>query len=117
VVTLLNDDVENIYITLNAKSVSPNIQVIARVSNRKTIPKYKQANADHLLMPDEVAARMLLMAIEQPTMHKAIVQLLTGKSKARLDEVIVHEHDHYCCASLEEIDFKAHKLLFIGHTL
>jgi voltage-gated potassium channel len=113
-VTLLNSDVENIYITLNAKSVNPDITVIARMADRKMSGKYKLAGADHLLMPDEVASRMLLMAIEQPTMHKAIVQLLTGKSKARLDEVIVHEHDHYCCASLEEIDFKAHKLLFIG---
>ena len=113
-VTLLNSDVENIYITLNAKSVNPRITVIARMTDRKMSRKYKLAGADHLLMPDEVASRMLLMAIEQPTMHQAIVHLLTGKSKARLDEVIVHEHDHYCCTPLGEIDFVAHKLLFIG---
>ena len=112
--TLLNSDVENIYITLNAKSVDPTIQVIARMSDRKMAQKYKLAGADHLLMPDEVASRMLLMAIEQPAMQEAIVHLLTGKSKAKLDEVIVHEHDPYCCASLEEIDFKRHKLLFVG---
>lgn len=113
-VTLLNSDVENIYITLNAKSVNPDITVIARMADRKMSRKYKLAGADHLLMPDEVASRMLLMAIEEPTMHQAIVHLLTGKSKAKLDEVIVHEHDHYCCMPLAEIDFKGHKLLFIG---
>jgi voltage-gated potassium channel len=113
-VTLLNDDVENIYITLNAKSVSANIRVIARISNRKMVRKYQLAGADHVLMPDEVASRMLLMAIEQPTMHKAILHLITGQGKAKLDEVIVHSHDHYCCKSVSEVDFRAHKLLFVG---
>jgi voltage-gated potassium channel len=113
-VTLLNDDVENIYITLNAKSVNTSIRVIARISNRRMVSKYRLAGADHVLMPDEVASRMLLMAIEQPTMHEAIVHLITGQSKAKLDEVIVHSHDHYCCTSVAEVDFRAHKLLFVG---
>jgi voltage-gated potassium channel len=113
-VTLLNDDVENIYITLNAKSVDPSIQVISRVSNRRMASKYRLAGADHILMPDEVASRMLLMAIEQPTMHEAIVHLITGQSKAKLDELIVHGHDHYCCKSVSEVDFRVHKLLFVG---
>jgi voltage-gated potassium channel len=113
-VTLLNDDVENIYITLNAKSVDPSIQVIARISNRKMVTKYQRAGADHVLMPDEVASRMLLMAIEQPTMHEAIVHLITGQSKAKIDEVIVHGHDHYCCKSVAEVNFREHKLLFVG---
>jgi len=113
-ITLLNDDIENIYITLNAKSVDPAIQVIARITDRKMVSKYRLAGADHVLLPDEVASRMLLMAIEQPTMHEAIIQLITGRSKAKLDEVIVHSHDHYCCKSIAEVDFKAYKLLFVG---
>ncbi len=112
--TLLGDDVENIYITLNAKSVNPSITVIARMADRRMATKYRLAGADHLLMPDEVASRMLLMAIEQPTMLEAIVHLLTGKGKARLDEIRVHKHDPYCCKALEDIDFKYHKLLFVG---
>ena len=113
-IALLNDDVENIYITLNAKSVNPSIRVVARISNPRMVSKYTLAGADHVLMPDEVASRMLLMAIEQPAMHEAIVQLITGGSKAKLDEVIVHGHDHYCCKSVAEVDFRAYKLLFVG---
>ncbi len=113
-ITLLNDDIENIYITLNAKSVDPRIKVIARVTDRKMAGKYRLAGADHILLPDEVASRMLLMAIEQPTMHEAIVHLITGRSKAKLDEVIVHSHDHYCCKSIAEVNFKGYRLLFVG---
>ncbi len=113
-IAMLNDDVENIYITLNAKSVDPFIKVIARVSQYNMARKYRLAGADHLLMPDEAASRMLLMAIEQPAMQEAIVDLVTGKSKAKIDEVIVHKHDSYCCKSIQEIDFKGRKLLFVG---
>ncbi len=113
-IALLNNDVENIYITLNAKSVDPFIKVVARVSQPSMTRKYTLAGADHLLMPDEAATRMLLMAIEQPAMQEAIVNLVTGKSKAKIDEVIVHKHDSYCCKSIQKIDFKGHKLLFVG---
>jgi voltage-gated potassium channel len=113
-IALLNDDVENIYITLNAKSVDARMKVIARVSHRRMAQKYRIAGADHLLMPDEAASRMLLMAIEEPIVQEAVLNLITGRSKTKIDEVIVHEHDSYCCKSVSQIDFKRHRLIFVG---
>jgi len=111
---LTSNDVENIYITLNAKSLSRKIKVIARVNNPDNINKFNSAGADELLMPNLIANTMIYTAITQPTMYKAMHAILTGKSLANIDEIHVHNSHGLIDRTIDEIDFKEHKLLFIG---
>jgi voltage-gated potassium channel len=114
ILCLTGSDVENIYITLNAKSISRKIKVIARVNDINIVSKFEYAGADHLLMPNEVVNTMIRTAITQPTMYKAIHAILTGKSVARIDEMHVHDGHLLVGKSIGELDFKVNKLLFIG---
>jgi len=114
VLCLTSSDVENIYITLNAKSISRKIKVIARVNDPETIDKFKYAGADEILMPNMVANTMIYTAITQPTMYKAIHAILTGKSIANIDEIHVHHSHGMVDRQIKELDFKSSKLLFIG---
>ena len=107
-------DVENIYITLNAKSISRKIKVIARVNDPSTIDKFNYAGADETLMPSKVANTMIYTAITQPTMYKAIHAILTGKSIANIDEIHVHHSHGIVGTQAKDLDFKNSKLLFIG---
>jgi voltage-gated potassium channel len=111
---LTSSDVENIYITLNAKSVSPNIRVIARASNESMVSKFEYAGADHILRPNTVAHTMIHTAITKPAMYKAIHAILTGKNIARIDELHVYEYDAMVGKTIQEMGFKNFKLLFIG---
>jgi len=114
ILCLTGSDVENIYITLNAKSISRKIRVIARVNDINIVSKFEYAGADHLLMPNQVVNTMIRTAITQPTMYKAIHAILTGKSVARIDEIHVHERHSLVGKSVAQLDFKESKLLFIG---
>ncbi|HHE05963.1 MAG TPA: potassium channel protein, partial [Epsilonproteobacteria bacterium] len=114
VLCLTSSDVENIYITLNAKSISRKMKVIARVNDPSTIDKFKYAGADELLTPNKVANTMIYAAITQPTMYKAIHAILTGKSIANIDEIHVHQSHGIVDKMIQEIDFKEKKLLFMG---
>jgi len=114
ILCLTASDVENIYITLNAKSVSRKLKVIARVNDINIVSKFEYAGADHLLMPNQVVNTMISTAITQPTMYKAIHAILTGKSVARIDEMHVHEEHLMVGKTVGELDFKKNKLLFIG---
>jgi len=114
ILCMAESDVENIYITLNAKSISRKMKVIARVNDISIVSKFEYAGADHLLMPNQVVNTMIRTAITQPTMYKAIHAILTGKSVARIDEMHVHEEHSLVGKSVGELDFKVNKLLFIG---
>jgi voltage-gated potassium channel len=114
ILCLTASDVENIYITLNAKSISRKIKVIARVNDTSIISKFEYAGADHLLMPNRVVNTMVRTAISQPTMYKAVHAILTGKNVARIDEIHVYEFSSMVGKSIKELDFRTNKLLFIG---
>jgi len=114
VLCLTSSDVENIYITLNAKSISRKINVIARVNDAEIISKYRYAGANSIVMPNSVVNTMVHTAITQPTMYKAIHAILTGKSIARVDEIHIHEYNTIIGKDIKNVDFREYKLLFIG---
>jgi len=111
---LTNSDVANIYITLNAKSLSRNIKVISRASSKIMEKKCKLAGVDYVVLPNMTANRMLLFAITQPVIYRAIYDILTGQHLAHMDEVSTLTHYKLVGKKIEEIEFKRHKLLFIG---
>jgi voltage-gated potassium channel len=114
VLCMSNDDVENIYITLNAKSIDPRIRVIARASSPKIVSKYERAGADHVLLPNQVAGTMMVTAILKPVMYKAIHAIFTGQNVASLDEVKVHPLSKLIGVRVGDIDFRAYRLVLIG---
>ena len=114
VLCMTHDDVENIYITLNAKHISPKIRVITRAGDESIVNKYKRAGADHVLLPNETASTMMSVAITRPTMYKAIDAILTGKNKAILDEVLIHSQSNLIGQRLKDIRFRDYKLVLIG---
>jgi len=111
---LAHNDIENIYITLNARSLSRKITIIARASTSNLVKKYTLAGATHVLLPNEIANSMLFWAIKNPIIYKASHAILMGKPIAVIDEVRVRKGDKLAGKSIEMIDFRAKKLLFIG---
>lgn len=113
-ITLTRSDIENIYITLNAKAVSSRIKVVARCNDNAMVSKYNLAFCDHVLLPNHIATTMLTAAIKHPNTYPAIYRVLTGNAKSLLDEVRVDSNSKLLGHSVQEIPFKSHKLLFLG---
>jgi len=111
---LTGSDISNIYIILNAKTLSRNIKIITRATDEGIAKKCILAGADHVVRPNVVANKILLTAITQPVMYHAIYAILTGQHLAQLDEVMVMKHQKLNGCKIEDIDFKRYKLLFIG---
>lgn len=111
---LTESDIENIYITLNAKSLSKKIKVIAWVVDTKMKKKYELAGVDHLLLPSNIANMMLLTAINQPVMYYGIHAILAGEDAAHIDEVNVINYSRLIGKVIQEIEFKERKLLLLG---
>jgi voltage-gated potassium channel len=113
-ICLGNNDIENIYITLNAKSISSDIRVVARASSISMEKKFKIAGADHVIIPNLAANTMLLTAINNPVMYGVMHSFLSGKNAAYLDEIRVVGYDNLVGKKIEAIGLKEHKLLLIG---
>jgi len=111
---LTGSDINNIYITLNAKSLSKNIKVIVRATNDRMGKKAILAGADNVVLPNITANKILLFAITQPAIYRAIYDIMTGQHLAHLDEIPTLYYYKLVGKKLKTIDFKRYQLLFIG---
>ncbi|MDD5405897.1 MAG: NAD-binding protein [Sulfurovaceae bacterium] len=114
VLCLGSNDVDNIYITLNVKSLSKDIKVIARASDESMKKKFTLAGADYVIVPNQMANKMLLTYINKPAIYTVMHALLAGKNAAYLDEIKVLGSDGLVGKSIQEIGFKDKKLLLIA---
>lgn len=65
-VAALGSDADNLYVTLSAKSLRPDIFVVARVDNEESEPKLKRAGADRTMSPYGIGGRRLALLTLKP---------------------------------------------------
>jgi voltage-gated potassium channel len=87
-ITTLPGDADNILLTLTAKELNPEIIVISRATEEKTMQKLKRVGADHVIMPDAVGGVHMAQHITKPFVIEYLDQLSGyGEDSLRLEEV------------------------------
>jgi len=85
-----DSDANNTYITLTAKSLRPDVFVVARVGTPEVAPKLRQAGADRLVSPYAIGGRRMALAALQPIITDFIDLFSDATEGGRLlAEVIV----------------------------
>ncbi len=111
---LTSSDVENIYITLNAKAVSKDIRVIARANSKRVFNRYKKVGADRVVLPNDIASAMLVASIAYPTTYKAINAILNFKEIATIDEIYIDLQSTLIGKKIGELPFEKLKIAVVG---
>lgn len=65
--TALPSDADNVFITLTARNLRPDIQIIAKSEHESSCRKLRQAGADKIVMPHRVGAQQMERMISRPT--------------------------------------------------
>jgi voltage-gated potassium channel len=66
VATVLPDDAINVFITLTARNLNPDLIIVARGEFPSTEKKLRQAGADHVVLPAEIGALRMSHIITHP---------------------------------------------------
>lgn len=88
VITALPNDADNVFITLTARGINPDIQVIARASDTNSELKLHRAGAAHVVMPDRLGGMHMANLVTKPVVIE-FLELLNGvgEQKLMLEEV------------------------------
>ncbi len=114
--TALPSDAENVFITLTARNLHPNLQIIAKSERESSCRKLRQAGADKIVMPQRVGAQQMERMISRPTTAD-LVELFAEAShlEMELDEFRVGEHSQLVGCSLADSKIKSDfNLLVVG---
>ena len=62
----LSDDVDNLYLTLSAKTLNPDLLIVARCIKASNEIKFKKAGANNIILPYEISGRRMVASIIKP---------------------------------------------------
>lgn len=77
IITTLPSDADNVFITLTAKELNPNVKIIARASEDNTTNKLRRAGATKVVMPDAVGGIHMAQLVTKPYVIE-FLDLFTG---------------------------------------
>ena len=79
-IAVVSSDAENVFTTLTAKSLNPNISVVARALADETESKLRTAGADRVIKPYELVGRRIAQLIIRPSMIEFVDTIVRSKS-------------------------------------
>ena len=87
-ITALNADADNLYVTLTARSMRPDLFIVSRAASRPAVAKLHQAGADRVVDPQDLGGvRMAALAV-QPHVAEFLDVVMQEENLAfRLEEI------------------------------
>jgi voltage-gated potassium channel len=102
-----DDDADNLYIALSARSANPNLLIVARASNEEAAKKLRLAGADRIVQPYQAAGRSIANLMLRPQVT-AFVDVVTSSAGVdlRFEEIEVTEASGQGGKSIRELDIR-----------
>jgi voltage-gated potassium channel len=109
-ITALPDDSDNLFTVLSARQLNPNLKIISRAYEAKSIRKLKLAGADHVIMPEHIGGFYMATLVSKPDAVEFFT-FITSESKADIGfEEINYEDlpDTFRGKTIRETMIRAH---------
>jgi voltage-gated potassium channel len=114
IIAITNNDAVNLSIILTARSLNPNIKIIARANETAAKKKLLLAGATEVITSNEISAIVASEYIGQPVAFEAIDDILLNSEGAIMDEIEILDNSRFIGHKLQELDLTKFNLTFIG---
>ena len=90
-IAALGNDPDNVFVTLTAKGLNPNLHVVARASRAESVANLERAGADRVILPHEIGGLRMAMSAIRPLTTDFLDSALmpSDDDQQRLTEVLV----------------------------
>ena len=115
-VTTLGRDADNVFITLTARNLNPDVAIIARGEFLSTEKKLLQAGANQVVLPAATGARRMAAMITRPSAIE-LIEVVAGRKVAEVgvDEIPIPEGHPLVGVTVRESQTRSrHGLLIMG---
>lgn len=102
-VTALDTDADNLFVTLTGRTLNPSLFIVARSSHASSEEKLMRAGADRVITPNVIGGRRMASMVVSPVISDYL-DLVThgGEIEFRLEEVVVGDNAPYAGLSLSQ---------------
>ncbi len=102
-----DSDVANVYVTLSARALNPNLYIVARASQRETETKLKMAGANRVISPYFISGRRMAAMVTRPVTSDFLDMVAHGgELEFRLHEIRVPDNSSLINRSLADAQIR-----------
>ncbi len=106
-VVATGDDATNLFVTLTARTLNPELTIVARANQPSTEPKLLRAGASHVISPYSISGRRIARLLLHPTITDFLdVVMHSGKLELVLEECRVREGSDLHGKTVAEADVR-----------
>ncbi len=99
----LDSDIDNLFITLTARSINPDLFIVARANEPAVIPKLEQVGADRVVSPHQIGGARMAALVSHPEVVEFLdVVMHDGSFEVRLAETVITDLSTFAHLSLQE---------------
>ena len=88
-ISAVSSDAENIFITISARALRPDLPIVARVTLEQSVPKLRRAGANHVVSPYAIAGHQMAMLAARSATISALEHLQHDEDDLQVVEVRV----------------------------
>lgn len=114
ILCVTDDDVMNVYITLTARHLNPDINIITRANNAENVKKLYQAGASNVIRPFEIAGMVAAEYVGQPVAFEAILGIINAEKDIVMETLKVELGSILECTEISSVNFLERKLILLG---
>ena len=105
----LADDSANVFVTLLARELNPNVFILARTNDHKNLRKLLRAGANKVIAPSEVGADRMAQVVLRPHVDAFMERVLgTGALGLQMEEIRIEPGAPLAGKTLAESNFRQH---------
>jgi voltage-gated potassium channel len=107
IVAASDDDADNLYITLSARTARPDLHIVARASDEDAARKLALAGADRVVQPYVAAGRVMANLILKPQVTAFLDVMTTASTpNLRFEEIEITQASGQAGKSIRELDIR-----------
>ena len=102
-VTALDTDADNVFVTLTGRTLNPDLFIVARSSQSVSEEKLRKAGADRVITPNIIGGRRMASMVVSPVISDYLDLVShSGGIEFRLEEVVVEENAPYAGQTIRQ---------------
>jgi voltage-gated potassium channel len=106
-IAALEGDAENLFVTLSARAIMPDLFIVARARQDESVPKLANAGADRVVNPQELGAARMASFVARPHVAEFIDVVMHERSlEFRMQEYDVSEASDLAGKTLREANLR-----------
>ena len=102
-IAVLPSDADNLYVTLSARVLNPNLFIVARAEQEASEPKLRRVGANQIVAPYVIGGHRVAQAVLRPTVGHFIDQATRlHAAEFHIEEAVVQEGSPLCGKNLRQ---------------